>query len=70
MENPEDSDEAETMFEQTLKIIKKLEKEKSTLNIDKKMSSRFSELGRFYIQQGMDINFHDGFRDLNPNYHK
>ena len=70
MDNAEDDgDDGETMFEQTIKIIRKLEKQKSDLNINKKMSSRFSELGKFYLEKGMEINFHNGFRDLNPGYH-
>ena len=33
------------------------------------MSSRFAELGHHYLERKMSINFHDGFRDLNPQYH-
>ena len=70
MENDDDSDLEDAMFEQTIKMIRKLESKKSELKCDKKMSSRFAELGKHYLDRQMSINFHDGFRDLNPHYHQ
>lgn len=36
--------------------------------MQKRVSERFRELGLFYIEKGMKINFHDNFVDLNNDY--
>lgn len=63
-----DSDDEDLLFGRTLKVQKELQ-DKLTKMENKKMSSRFAELGNHYIKRGMSINFHTGFRDLNPTYH-
>lgn len=65
-----DEDDEDLLFGRTLKVTKELKSKTSGLKLDKKMSSRFAELGNLYMEKKMSINFHKGFRDLNPTYHK
>ena len=67
MDEIEEIDDEDALFGRTLKISKEVSK---GLKIDKKMSSRMAELGNLYLDKKMSINFHQGFRDLNPKYHQ
>jgi len=40
------------------------------MELSKKMLSGFAELGNYYLDNEMSINFHKDFRDLNPHYLK
>lgn len=62
-------EDGDLIFGKTMKLILEMsDQDISGLKIERRLSSRFADLGNLYLKNGMDINFHENFRDLKPEY--